>query len=241
MVGALRSPTAMRLIAAAAFRYASSSVGESACSSAMLSKFALIVSSGSQLPASTSSPSRSPMARAYSARLRRWNVPAARVRLRRRGGVHRRLERARSAPRSVAGSGRREPGGGIMPACSLRIIFSASSACCAALAMSNAASDGPLVMRGLWQPAQVPLDERVVIRRRRGGDGRLRSGALRGRRRDRRRPGGFGRGRRRRGGPLRNDGSRRQPHEDPGAQESCSGTHHLRVLRPESISAELYT
>ena len=49
-----RSPTAMRLMSLAAFRYASSSVGDSACSSAMLSKFALFVSSGSQLPASTS-------------------------------------------------------------------------------------------------------------------------------------------------------------------------------------------
>ena len=57
--GALRSPTASRLIAAAALRYASSSVGDSACTSAMLSKFALFVSSGSQLPASTSRASRS--------------------------------------------------------------------------------------------------------------------------------------------------------------------------------------
>ena len=37
----------MRLISAAAFKYASSRVGDNACSSAMLSKLALIVSSGS--------------------------------------------------------------------------------------------------------------------------------------------------------------------------------------------------
>ena len=45
-IAAFLSPTAMRLTAAAAFRYASSSVGDSACTSAMLSKFALFVSSG---------------------------------------------------------------------------------------------------------------------------------------------------------------------------------------------------
>jgi len=39
-----------------------------------VSKFALLVSSGSQLPASTSSASRSLIERAYSGRLSRWNV-----------------------------------------------------------------------------------------------------------------------------------------------------------------------
>src|SRR5262249_37049260 len=67
----------MRLIAAAAFRYDSSSVGDSACASAMLSKFALFWSSGSQLPASTSSSSRSLIALAYSGRLSRWKKRTA--------------------------------------------------------------------------------------------------------------------------------------------------------------------
>ena len=40
----------------------------------MLSKFALIVSSGRKSPALISSPKRSRTARAYSARFRRWNV-----------------------------------------------------------------------------------------------------------------------------------------------------------------------
>jgi hypothetical protein len=46
----------MRLTADAAFRYASSKVGDSDCTSAMLSKFALFVSSGRKSPALTSMP-----------------------------------------------------------------------------------------------------------------------------------------------------------------------------------------
>jgi hypothetical protein len=50
---------------------------------------------------------------------------------------------------------RGESGGGIIPACSLRIIFSATSAFCAARATSNAASDRPPVfLVSLWQPTQ---------------------------------------------------------------------------------------
>ena len=64
----------MRLMSPAAFRYDSSSVAESACSSAMLSKLALIESSGSHEPASTVIASRSRTARAYSARFSRWNT-----------------------------------------------------------------------------------------------------------------------------------------------------------------------
>ena len=128
------SPTAMRLMSAAALRYASSSVGDSACSSAMLSKFALFVSSGSQLPASTSS----------AEQVAGW-------RARTRGGsgagrCGRRDSASRAAAASTRGFERRDErrvasrhpdaarrGGGIMPACSLRIIFSATSAFCAGL------------------------------------------------------------------------------------------------------------
>jgi hypothetical protein len=50
---------------------------------------------------------------------------------------------------------RRAPGGGIMPARSLRIIFSATSACCGASPTTNDASDSPPDFpRSLWQPAQ---------------------------------------------------------------------------------------
>ena len=66
----------MRLTEAAAFRYASSSVGDSACTSAMLSKFALFVSSGRKSPAFTSMPSRSRTTRSYSERFSRWKVRA---------------------------------------------------------------------------------------------------------------------------------------------------------------------
>ena len=68
------SPTARRLISLAASRYESSNVADGVCTSAMLSKLALFVSSGSQSPALTSSPSRSLIDRSYSARFSRWKV-----------------------------------------------------------------------------------------------------------------------------------------------------------------------
>jgi hypothetical protein len=157
MVGAVRSPTAMRLMAVAAFRYDSSSVGDSDCASAMLSKFALLVSSGSQSPAFTSRASSSRMARSYSGRFRRWNVrrpglgdlPAA---------VSSVVSSALMSATCVAGSGRCAPRGGIMPACSFTMIFSATSACSTALATSNDARDSPAAgRRSLWQPAQYFL------------------------------------------------------------------------------------
>ena len=51
----------------------------------------------------------------------------ARIRVERRELVHPRLERRRPCAWITAGSGRRAPGGGIMPARSFRIIFSVSS------------------------------------------------------------------------------------------------------------------
>jgi hypothetical protein len=153
-VGALRSPIAMRLIALAAFKYASSRVGDSACASAMLSKLALLVSSGSQLPASTSSASRSCTAREYSGRFRRWKV--------RTPGLGFAAAAASTSDSSVeinvayvAASGRGASGGGMKPACSFRMTFSAISGFCAACETSNAASDNPPALPlSLWQPAQ---------------------------------------------------------------------------------------
>jgi hypothetical protein len=93
IAGAFLSPTAMRLMSPAALRYASSSVGESFCSSAMLSKLALIVSCGSQSAALTSTSSRSFTARAYSGRFRPLERAAARIRIGLGVRVDRRLER----------------------------------------------------------------------------------------------------------------------------------------------------
>ena len=69
-------------------------------------------------------PSRSLTARAYSARFRRWNgrEPGIGIDARRRDRCASRAPRP--ARRAVGRSGRRAPGGGIMPARSLRIIFS---------------------------------------------------------------------------------------------------------------------
>ena len=144
----------MRLITLAALRYASSSVGDSACASAMLSKFALLVSSGSQLPASTSRASRSWTAREYSGRFRRWNVRTPGF-----GLIADALSTfVSSAPINaayVAASGRGDAGGGMNPACSLRMTFSATSAFCAPCITSNAASDRPPALPlSLWQPTQ---------------------------------------------------------------------------------------
>src|SRR5579871_4180225 len=59
---------------------------------------------------------------------------------------------------SAAASGRRAPGGGIMPARSLRIIFSPTSACAGASSIAKLASDRPPAFPfSLWQPAQYCL------------------------------------------------------------------------------------
>ena len=58
-------------------------------------------------------------------------------------------------PSSDAASGRFAPGGGIMPACSLRIIFSPSGAWSVMLASLNSVSvSWPLRDFSLWQPVQ---------------------------------------------------------------------------------------
>ncbi len=149
-------------MALAAFRYASSSVADRVCASAMLSKLALTGSSGSQSPASTSRSSRSRMACAYSARLRRWKgrLPGsgaiAAASSRRRSRISTRFSNA-------AASGRLGPGGGIMPARSLRTIRSATSACSTASRTSNRSRDRlPRSVRSLWHVLQVPWTTRFA-------------------------------------------------------------------------------
>ena len=84
----------------------------------MLSKFALLVSSGSQLPASTSSASRSRIARAYSARLSRWNVRAPGFGFA-AAAVSIVVSRVVTSASKVAASGRAASGGGMNPALQL--------------------------------------------------------------------------------------------------------------------------
>jgi hypothetical protein len=108
----------------------------------MLSKLWLIVSGGRNAATSTVMPRRSLIDAAYSARLSRWNV--------RRPGFGRvtaaasiRVSSAEASAVTTAGSGRSAPAGGIMPARSLRIIFSATSAVWSARAGSNVSSTRP--------------------------------------------------------------------------------------------------
>ena len=63
----------------------------------------------------------------------------------------------RPAPSSAASSGRRLPAGGIRPARSLRIIFSVTSSVLAGLRdrRSRASDSPPALARSLWQPTQV--------------------------------------------------------------------------------------
>ena len=149
-------------MALAAFRYASSSVADRVCASAMLSKLALTGSSGSQSPASTSRSSRSWMACAYSARLRRWKgrLPGSGASA---AAASRRRSRVSARFSNAAASGRRGPGGGIMPARSLRTIRSATSACSTASRTSNRSRDRlPRSVRSLWHVLQVPWTTRFA-------------------------------------------------------------------------------
>jgi hypothetical protein len=68
---AVLSPIAIAEVRLAARRYPSISVGDIACTSAMLSNPALIVSGGKKALTSTSTSSSSRTDRAYSARLNR--------------------------------------------------------------------------------------------------------------------------------------------------------------------------
>ncbi len=122
-----------------------------------------MVSGGKNVLTSTSTSSRSRTARAYSARLARWNGRnpglglSAAARSIRSSSV-------RASPSSASPSGRFAPAGGIMPARSFRIIFSAISTCAVALAASNEASvSPPALARSLWQPTQYLLHHRGLL------------------------------------------------------------------------------
>jgi hypothetical protein len=115
---------AMRLTAPAAFRYASSSVGDSAWTSAMLSKLALLVSSGRYAPALTSTASRSRMDASYSARFIRWKVREPGFR---RVPLSTSCSSVSTSASRVSPVGRGMPGGGIISERSLRMTFSVTA------------------------------------------------------------------------------------------------------------------
>ena len=121
----------------------------------MLSKLALIVSEGRYDVTSMSRPKMARTAAAYSARFMRWNDrrPGFRFTTATRSTV---VSSAVASAVRVAGSSFRDAvRGGIMPVRSLRMTFSVTSACSAALPASNAASDkSPALARSLWQPTQ---------------------------------------------------------------------------------------
>ena len=148
------SPSASRLIWPAARRYPSITVAEGICTSAMLSKLALLVSSGRKVATSMSIPSRSLTAAAYSARLRRWKVLRPGF-----GSLAAIRSMVVSSSVTIAarssGSGRGIPEGGIMPARSLRIIFSIVGRRWAASAMSKPSRTRFWMRRlSLWQRTQ---------------------------------------------------------------------------------------
>ncbi len=93
-------------------------------------------------------------ARAYSARLRRWNdrLPGLGAFT---AAASRCASKAAAMSAMPAPSGRFAPAGGIMPTRILRIIFSASTTSSPSFAASKAASDRPPALpRSLWQVAQ---------------------------------------------------------------------------------------
>ena len=95
------------------------------------------------------------MARSYSARLSLWNdlTPGLGSRMAAASTVSSRVV---ASMVSSSPSGRGMPGGGIIPARSLRMIFSAVSACAAAAVTSNSSSERlPRSVTSLWQVTQL--------------------------------------------------------------------------------------
>jgi hypothetical protein len=117
------SPTARRLIFAAAETYACISAGETPSTLAMLSKPSLESSPGNSVPGSIGRSRRSRMAFAYSARFRRCSpvAPGLGAASAARSMVS---AAAVATPSSAARSGRGAPLGGIMPVRTLRTTFS---------------------------------------------------------------------------------------------------------------------
>ena len=130
-------------------------VADGICTSAMLSKLALMVSAGRYWLTSMSRPMSVRTAATYSARFRRWNErrPGLRLSAALRSSVV--SSAVASASRAGASSFFEAPRGGIIPVRSLRTTFSATSACASAFATSKLASDRPPDFeRSLWQPTQ---------------------------------------------------------------------------------------
>ncbi len=120
-----------------------------------------MVSGGRYAATSTSRLSRSRTALLYSARFRRWNGRDPGL-----GFAAASLSIRDSNDDTIAvitaASGRRAPAGGIMPARSLRMIFSVSAGSCTSFAASKPASDrSPALPRSLWQVAQYCLTTAV--------------------------------------------------------------------------------
>src|SRR5215467_5962666 len=145
------SPTASALTLCAADRYASSSSGDTPRTSELLSKPLLELSGGSSSAGSTSSPSRSRTALAYSVRLRRRSVGRPGF-----GSAASSRDTSDAAnASSVAASGRGIPVGGIAPARSLRTTFSQTSVPARTFVRSAVSSASPPVFRrSLWQVTQ---------------------------------------------------------------------------------------
>jgi hypothetical protein len=122
-----------------------------------------MVSGGRNVVTSTSTFSRSRTAFWYSARLSRWNGREPGFGL---SAAWRSIRDSNddTSAAITAGSGFLAPGGGIMPARSLRIIFSVTSPFSSSLAASKDCSVSPLtrsLLRSLWQLAQYCLTSAV--------------------------------------------------------------------------------
>ncbi len=134
--------------------YPSSSIGDSNCTSAILSKLALLVSSGRYRPASISSASSSRIDPSYSAWFRRWKVRLPGIGWS-AAAASSSASSASTNANSVSPAGRLAPGGGIIAARSLRTMRSATSALSAAASVSKPCKERfPVTRRSLWQRTQ---------------------------------------------------------------------------------------
>jgi hypothetical protein len=148
------SPTARRLILAAAVTYACINAGDTLSTLATLSKPSLESSPGSSTVASIGRSSRSRTALPYSVRLRRWRdgAPGLGAANAARSIV---FSTVAANASSVVRSGRGAPLGGIMPVRTLRTTFSQVCASLYAPVTARASSARPPArVRPLWQVSQ---------------------------------------------------------------------------------------
>src|SRR5215471_1392241 len=156
--GIVGSPTAIRAILAAAFRYRSSRAGAINKASAFVSKPWACWSGGSNADASTSTPVSSRTALAYSVRFNRWRF-AVRPGFRWAAAALSSSDSSHVATLSyVALSGRRLPAGGMDRLRSFTMTFSQVSAELNAFSVSAFSSVRPPVFsRSLWQVMQYAV------------------------------------------------------------------------------------